>query len=160
MSTPRPQNNEAIKTMVHRKRAGGAVTILLLALVPAACAQSDTAPEAQQAPAQTGSAGPIDPGAQMPADHPPIDGSMGGAPAQAPADAPVGTVKETMNSAGYTYALLDIDGDEIWSAGPVTALEVGDQVAIANPMGMNNFTASSLDRTFEQILFVSAFTKQ
>lgn len=153
--------------MVKLKGGRGAATILMLALLPAACAQGsdttpqgDTMPQATQAPAQSGSAGPIEPGAQMPADHPPIDGSMGSAPAPAQAGAPVGTVKETMNSAGYTYALLDIDGDEIWAAGPVTALDVGDEVAIANPMGMSNFTASSLDRTFEQILFVSAFTKQ
>jgi hypothetical protein len=153
--------------MSHSKRAPGAVTILLLALLPAACTQGE-APGPQQAPAQTGSAGPLPPGAEMPAnhppigqlpgDHPPIDGGQA-APAPA-ANSPVGTVKETMNSAGYTYALLEIDGEEIWSAGPVTALDVGDEVAVANPMGMSNFTASSLDRTFDQILFVSAFTKR
>lgn len=152
--------------MNQAKSARGAMTILLLALLPAACTQQqgDTPQLPQQAPAQTGSAGPLPPGAEMPADHPPIGQlppAQGGQAAPAPAaNALAGTVKETMNSAGYTYALLEIEGEEVWSAGPVTALEVGDEVAIANPMGMSNFTASSLDRTFDQILFVSAFTKQ
>lgn len=114
-----------------------------------ACAPGDEQPPAQ------GSAGPLPEGATLPADHPPIGTAPGAA--TAPADAPTGVVKETMDSGGYTYALLEIDGDEIWTAGPPTELSEGDRVALAGAMGMENFTAASLDRTFERILFVSGF---
>jgi hypothetical protein len=65
-----------------------------------------------------------------------------------------------MDSGGYTYALLEIDGDEIWTAGPPTELAEGDRVALAGAMGMENFTAASLDRTFDRILFVSGFVQR
>jgi len=62
-----------------------------------------------------------------------------------------------MDSGGYTYALIEIDGDEIWAAGPITAVAVGDSLGLVGAMGMENFTSSTLDRTFESILFISAF---
>lgn len=124
----------------------------LLMVFAAACAPGDEQPAAQ------GSAGPLPDGATLPADHPPIGTAPGAA--SAPADAPTGLVKETMDSGGYTYALLDIDGEEIWTAGPPTELEVDDRVALAGAMGMENFTASSLDRTFDRILFVSGFVRR
>ncbi|NNK61603.1 MAG: hypothetical protein HKO98_00210, partial [Gemmatimonadetes bacterium] len=40
---------------------------------------------------------------------------------------------------------------------PVTALEVGQQVSLDGAMGMQNFRAASLDRTFDEILFVNRF---
>lgn len=91
---------------------------------------------------------------ELPAGHPSID--------QAPAAAgraagPTGVVLETMDSGGYTYALMEIDGEEIWAAGPVTAMAVGDSVGLVGAVGMQDFTSSTLDRTFESILFVSAF---
>ena len=91
---------------------------------------------------------------ELPAGHPSID--------QAPAAAnagggPSGVVLETMDSGGYTYALMEIDGEEIWAAGPVTAMAVGDSVGLVGAMGMQGFTSSTLDRTFESILFVSSF---
>ncbi len=121
----------------------------LLLVLATACAPGDEQPAAE------GSAGPLPDGATLPADHPPIGTTPGAT--SAPADAPTGLVKETMDSGGYTYALLDIDGDEIWAAGPVTALQVDDRVALPGAMGMENFTAASLDRTFDRILFVSGF---
>lgn len=124
----------------------------LLLVFAVACAPGDEQPAAQ------GSAGPLPEGATLPADHPPIGTAPG--VASAPADAPTGLVKETMDSGGYTYALLEIDGDEIWAAGPVTPLAVGDRVALAGTMGMENFTAASLDRTFDRILFVSGFVQR
>lgn len=143
-------------------------SLLALSLVVAACAPGDEQPPAR------GSAGPLPEGATLPTDHPPLgpvpgtpgaESVPGGHPpigtapgaATAPADAPVALVKETMDSGGYTYALLEIDGDEIWAAGPPSELAEGDRVALAGAMGMENFTAASLDRTFERILFVSGF---
>ena len=82
--------------------------------------------------------------------------------AQAPAKAANpnmmrGTVLETMNSGGYTYARVDVDGTEVWAAGPVTPLKEGAEIALVGAMGMQNFHSSTLDRTFEEILFVGEF---
>lgn len=98
-----------------------------------------------------GSPGPVTSG-QLPANHPEIP-AAGAATAQGP----FATVLETLNSAGYTYARVEADGEEIWVAGPVTALEPGDRISLAGAMGMQDFRAASLDRTFESILFLSAF---
>lgn len=92
---------------------------------------------------------------QLPEGHPPIAGQA--APA-ATADGPFGTVQETMTSAGYTYARVASGGEEIWVAGPPSQLTVGDEISLAGAMGMENFTAKSLDRTFESILFLNSFS--
>jgi hypothetical protein len=129
--------------------------VFLLALVTVVGCSS---PEPSSMPVAAGSAGPLPDGAVMPPDHPPI-GLQGGGAAPA-ADAPVGTVLETMNSAGYTYARLNIAGEEVWAAGPPTELVEGDRVTLAGVMGMENFPAASLNRTFDRILFVSSYVKQ
>ena len=68
-----------------------------------------------------------------------------------------GTVKEVINAAGYTYALVDNEGQHIWVAGPETAIEVGQIVAWRRDMPMANFTSPTLNRTFEIIYFISKF---
>ncbi|MEZ4403783.1 MAG: hypothetical protein R3B06_27410 [Kofleriaceae bacterium] len=65
------------------------------------------------------------------------------------------TVRETMNAGGYTYARLDVDGAEVWAAGPETALTVGAQVTFLGGSLMENFHSTTLDRTFAKIYFVS-----
>lgn len=67
--------------------------------------------------------------------------------------AKVGTVAETMESGGYVYIKLD---DGTWIAANVFPVAVGDTVQYSGAMEMNNFHSSTLDRTFESILFVSA----
>lgn len=148
----------------RRTHATVAASLTLLALGMAGCAadaEPQSAAEAESAVAEGSilhegpSAGPLPEGAVMPPGHPPI--GIPGDGADPGATAPVATVLETMDSGGYTYALLEIDGDEIWSAGPPTQLSAGDQVALAGVMGMENFAATSLNRTFERILFVSGY---
>ncbi len=117
--------------------------VLVGSLMLAGCAEPSE-PPAVEIPAS----------GQLPGGHPDI----GQAPAQMAGGGPTGVVLETMESGGYTYALLDIEGDEIWTAGPPTELAIGDEVALVGAVGMQNFTSSTLDRTFEQILFVSGFT--
>ena len=80
----------------------------------------------------------------------------GEAPAQTPASA---EVLETMDSGGYTYVRLQTGDGEIWAAGPVTPVAVGDQIVLGDGMVMNDFHSPSLDRTFDSILFLSAFSK-
>jgi len=70
-----------------------------------------------------------------------------------------GEVITTMDSGGYTYVEVKTDSGTIWAAGPVTKIEVGEQVVIQSNMLMQNFTSESLDRTFDEIYFVSGFGK-
>ncbi len=64
-----------------------------------------------------------------------------------------GKVLETMQSGGYTYALLDTDNGQVWAAGSVPKLTVGDQVIASQLTPMKDFTSSTLERTFETIYF-------
>lgn len=67
-----------------------------------------------------------------------------------------GTVLETVDAAGYTYALLDTDQGEVWLAGPMTPVEVGDVVGAGGGSYMGTYHSKSLDRDFENLYFVSA----
>lgn len=82
----------------------------------------------------------------------------------APADAAAvlgGEILETMNSAGYSYVHLDMDGEKVWIAGPETAdLKVGERIVFEGAMEMRNFHAKSLERTFETILFVGVIARE
>lgn len=142
---------------------------LVLAAGLAACSAGDGDNPAGQP--VMGDAGPIPEGAEMPADHPPISQlpsdhpDVTDGPQEAPldrqplGDARTGTVVETTQTGNYTYVLMDFDGDEIWVAGPRAPLEAGDEITISGIMGMTDFYARSLDRTFDQILFASVFTR-
>ncbi len=93
--------------------------------------------------------------AQKPEGHPPASSSseMGAKPGEVTGIS--GTVVETMNTAGYTYVLVDTGEEQIWAAGPETKVAVGDSVALAPGQEMHNFRSDSLDRTFDMILFVN-----
>jgi len=64
-----------------------------------------------------------------------------------------GKVVETMNSGGYTYALLDKGGVKTWVALPQTQIAIGSEIACQPGMVMSNFNSTSLNRTFESIVF-------
>lgn len=66
-----------------------------------------------------------------------------------------GTVKETMASGGYTYVLLATEQGEAWAAARQLTVAVGDEVEVAGLMPMSNFKSKTLNRTFEEIQFVS-----
>ncbi len=66
---------------------------------------------------------------------------------------PGGVVKETMNSAGYTYMLVDEGGNEQWVAIPESQVTVGDKIGYADGMVMKNFRSETLDRTFDEVIF-------
>ncbi|MEA3385969.1 MAG: DNA-binding protein [Thermodesulfobacteriota bacterium] len=68
-------------------------------------------------------------------------------------DALSGKVAETMNSGGYTYVLLDNGGEKIWVAMPEMHVTVGEEVVLKPGMEMVNFTSSTLNRTFERVIF-------
>ena len=69
-----------------------------------------------------------------------------------------GTVVETMNSGGYTYALVDKDGAMMWVALPKSRIAVGDEITCQPGMVKYNFSSPSLNRTFKQIVFSMGIT--
>ena len=80
------------------------------------------------------------------------------AAAPVPDSATRGTVAETMASGGYTYARLTVGGTDVWVAGPETTLAVGAVVDLAGGALMTGFHSNTLDRTFDQIYFLSAWS--
>lgn len=71
-------------------------------------------------------------------------------------DALEGVVRETTNTATYTYARIGTPGGDRWLAGPRTPLKVGDTVRTAPGILMKDFPSPSLRRNFPEIWFVGA----
>lgn len=92
-----------------------------------------------------------------PGGHPPMGQPMAAAPA---AGGNSGVVKSTTTAGGYTYLEVEHDGQTTWIAAPETAVKEGDTVSWSGGMTMRNFTAKSLDRTFEQIVFAGGVSVQ
>lgn len=67
-----------------------------------------------------------------------------------------GTVVETMNAGGYTYALLDTGSGKKWIASKPFPVTVGEKVTTGEGYEMKNFASPTLNRTFDSIFFVSA----
>lgn len=75
--------------------------------------------------------------------------------AEAAPDANTGTVRSTENAAGYTYVELETEsGQVVWLAAPNTEIAVGDHVAWLGGATMTDFTSTTLNKTFPEILFV------
>ena len=68
----------------------------------------------------------------------------------------VGKVLSMTNSAGYAYLELETSGGVKWLAASQAPVKVGDTVTWQGGSVMSNFTSSSLNRTFDQIIFVAA----
>ena len=65
-----------------------------------------------------------------------------------------GTVKSIQNSGGYSYIEVDINGETFWMAAAMSAVKPGEKIAWNGYAMMKNFTSKSINRTFEQIMFV------
>ena len=74
-------------------------------------------------------------------------------PAQTNLNVGQGLVKEAMNVAGYTYALIEQDGKETWVAGPEANIKPGDRIDLPEGAMIQDFHSKTLDRTFDSILF-------
>lgn len=70
-----------------------------------------------------------------------------------------GKVLQTMDSGGYTYVQLQAGGGEIWAAGPIIAIKIGDEITAVGAMEMKNFHSMTLDRTFESLWFANKLVK-
>lgn len=89
------------------------------------------------------------PASAAPAGHPPM---------AAAAATNSGKALQIIQSAGYTYAEVDLGGGEkVWLAGGAIDAKAGDTLQWGDYSPMQNFTAKSLNRTFEQILFVDSW---
>jgi len=93
---------------------------------------------------------PVDPAATAAAPAP------GQAPAAAPPVAPdalKGKILEKINASNYSYLRLQTASGEIWAAVPVTPMDVGAEVTIAQPMAMDGFESKTLGRKFDKLVF-------
>lgn len=64
-----------------------------------------------------------------------------------------GIVLETMNTAGYTYLLVEGEKGKTWVAIPEASVAVGQKVSCAPGMTMQQFQSKTLQRTFDAIIF-------
>ena len=71
-----------------------------------------------------------------------------------------GVVKTATTAAGYTYLEVAQGETTVWVAAPETTVKEGDQVSWGPGMVMRNFTAKSINRTFDQIIFARAVAVQ
>ena len=67
-----------------------------------------------------------------------------------------GTVKSVTNAGGYSYIEVDQGGQTVWVAATETPMKKGDKVEWQGASQMSNFTARSLNRTFDKIIFAQS----
>ena len=67
-----------------------------------------------------------------------------------------GSVLETMSAAGYSYIQVEEQGKKIWLAAPMIEIKAGQSISWNGGAAMRNFTSQSLNRSFDEIFFVSA----
>lgn len=67
------------------------------------------------------------------------------------------TIEEVLHSGGYTYVNAREEGMLFWIAGPQSALQKGATLTLSAQMWMDDFKSSTLNRTFEAIMFVQEF---
>ena len=70
-----------------------------------------------------------------------------------------GTVIEAMNSAGYSYIQVEENGSRLWLAVPESVVEAGQLIRWNSAAPMRNFNSPSLNRTFDEIYFVSGISR-
>lgn len=71
-----------------------------------------------------------------------------------------GTVKSVTNAGGYSYIEVDRGGSTVWVAANEVATKPGDKVQWQGGSVMSNFTAKSINRTFDSIIFASSVNVQ
>lgn len=106
---------------------------------------------------QTGGQAAPQMGAQHPpmaqAGHPPMQ-QQGGMAAVSGDN--VGELKSVVNAGGYSYMEVLQNGATVWVAAPEAQLTAGEKVTWDAGMVMRNFTAKSINRTFDEIVFAGA----
>ncbi len=90
--------------------------------------------------------------AAMPAGHPNIN-NMQMAP-HGGEESLSGKVLETTNSGGYAFVRVQGPQKTLWAASTPGNVQVGDNVSLPKGEVMQHFRSASLNRTFDEILFV------
>jgi hypothetical protein len=122
------------------------VMLAIVAVAAAGCKKKEEAPQtAAPEAAQQGQAPSAAPGANPHAGLKPQEVK--------PGTGHKGKVLETMDSGGYTYVLVDENGQKIWVAAMQTPVKVGDNVEFPDSPPMVNFQSKTLKRTFDKIIF-------
>lgn len=67
-----------------------------------------------------------------------------------------GIVKSVANAGGYSYIEVDRGGSTVWVAAMETPMKAGDRIEWQGGSEMRNFTAKSLGRNFDRVVFASA----
>ena len=67
-----------------------------------------------------------------------------------------GKVLRAMHAGGYTYMELENEGRQFWIASSMVNVKHNDRVTWASAALMKDFKSTSLRRTFDEILFVTA----
>lgn len=67
-----------------------------------------------------------------------------------------GVVKSVVNSGGYSYIEVDRGGATLWVAATEVPMKAGDKIEWQGGSEMRNFTAKSVNRTFDRITFASS----
>lgn len=82
----------------------------------------------------------------------------GGNSANAGAGMPAneGKVLSTLDAPGYTYMELANTEKRFWIAAPTTRVKAGDRVRFEQSLVMKNFNSKTLNRTFDEIIFVNS----
>ena len=66
-----------------------------------------------------------------------------------------GKVVEVIDVANYTYVQFAHGKEKLWLATAKTPVKKGDMVSFADGQSMHKFYSKSLNRTFDEILFVN-----
>jgi hypothetical protein len=91
----------------------------------------------------------------LPAAHPPL-----GAAAAATDSGQSGTVLEVIGASSYTYLRVDTGSGELWLAAPQFSVAVGDRVVWAPGTPMPGWHSDTLDRTWDEVQFISQIQLQ
>jgi hypothetical protein len=67
-----------------------------------------------------------------------------------------GIVAENINTAGYTYVLVDTGKGKVWTVAPQIAVKKGDTVIVSGLMPMPNYKSKTLNRTFDFVYFAGS----
>jgi hypothetical protein len=76
-----------------------------------------------------------------------------GAAAAPTAGALQGKVLERVDAPPYSYLKIAAPAGEVWAAVPQTAIAVGAEAGIANPMPMKDFESKTLNKKFDVVYF-------
>ncbi|MBC7858429.1 MAG: hypothetical protein H7Z39_06545 [Burkholderiaceae bacterium] len=124
------------------------------AAAPAPAAPAPVPAPVAEAPAAMPNAMPSMPAAMPATKNAPVAAH----PAMPVAAAPnSGKVVQILQAGGYTYAEVESGGRKVWIAGSPIQVKAGDIVQWGDYSIMQNFNSKTLNRTFDEILFVNAW---